>query len=56
MTLLKLYITPVVQYCPLCREVLEPESDQILCAECEVDQAEKWADYQAEREQAYHPY
>lgn len=45
----------VVQTCPLCGEVLDPASDHVLCPECELDQAEKWADYCAEREQAWRP-
>jgi len=46
----------IIQYCPLCGAVLDPGTDQILCPTCEADEAAKWADYQAEREQAYHPY
>lgn len=45
-----------MRHCPLCGAVLDPESDALLCPECEVDQAEKWADYVAEQLQARHPY
>ena len=46
----------VLQLCPLCGAVLDPDSVHILCPECDVDQAEKWADYCAEQQQARHPY
>ena len=46
----------VLQLCPLCGAVLNPDSVHILCPECDVDQAEKVADYCAEQEQAWLPY
>jgi len=52
-----LVATDVVwQLCPLCGAVLNPDSDPILCPDCEADEAAKWSDYCAEQEQAWHPY
>ena len=45
-----------IEYCPICGEPLDPESESPLCEICELDQAEKWADYVAECEQAAYPY
>jgi hypothetical protein len=42
--------------CPLCNAVLDPESDALLCPECEQDHAERWADYIAEQQQARRPF
>ena len=47
---------PVLHYCPMCGEVLDADSPHILCARCEEDEAEKWIDYVAERNQAWMPY
>lgn len=45
-----------VRRCPLCGHLLDPDWDGALCPICELDEAEKWADYVAEQQQARHPY
>jgi Zn finger protein HypA/HybF involved in hydrogenase expression len=45
-----------VPTCPLCGTVLDPLWDDLLCPLCQLDEAEKLADYDAELQQAWHPY
>ena len=45
-----------LERCPLCGDVLDLDSPHALCPECQEDEDEKWADYVAEQEQAWHPY
>jgi len=54
MTVTESITVVVLQHCPLCGVVLDP--NHVLCPECQVDEDAKLADSCAERQQARRPF